>query len=35
MDADWQADLERWLDPFLKGWATRRGGECAQPILLD
>lgn len=23
MDADWQADLERWLDPFLKGLGNK------------
>lgn len=23
MDADWQADLELWLDPFLKGLGNK------------
>ena len=38
MDADWQADLERWLDPFLKGLGnktrqrmTQRRQRFAQP----
>ncbi len=33
MDADWEADLERWLGPYLEGWATRRSVGRTRPIL--
>jgi hypothetical protein len=27
--SDWKEELGRFLEPFLVGWVTRRGAECA------
>ena len=34
MEEDWQRDLERWLEPYLKELGNKRGVGCARPISL-